>query len=114
MKHAIARIALAIFLVPVLSAAQTLAGKWQGQTPNGTEITMDLTVTETTLKGSLTRGDQTIPLVDGKVNKNTFTFTATLNEETETLTGELAGDEIKVWLDRQGREMAAVFKRVKK
>jgi hypothetical protein len=42
------------------------------------------------------------------VSKNAFTFTATLNEQTETFTGELAGDEIKVWLDRQGREMAAV------
>ena len=116
MKHAIARIALAIFLVPVLSSAavQSLTGKWVGMTANGTELALDLTATETTLRGTLTRGENVIPLENGKVVKNALTFTATFNEQTETFTGELAGEELKVWLDRQGKDMAAVFKRVKK
>jgi hypothetical protein len=115
MKHAFARTLIAIFLVPVLSGAVAeLTGKWTGLTANGFEVTLDLTATETTLTGTLTRGEDTIPLAGGKVTKNTFTFSATLNEQTETFTGELNGDAIKVWLDRQGPEMAAALKRVKK
>ena len=115
MKHAIARTLIAILLVPVLSrAADTITGKWTGLTPNGADVTLDLIATETTLKGTLTRGENVIPLTEGKVLKNSFTFRATLNEQTETFTGEVAGDDMKVWMDRQGREMSAVLKRVKK
>ena len=46
------------------------------------------------------------------MSENTFTFKAKLNDQTETFSGELAGDEIKVWLDRQGPERAIVLKRV--
>lgn len=48
------------------------------------------------------------------MSKNRFTFKTTINDQAEAFTGELAGDEIKVWLDRQGPESAAVLKRVKK
>jgi hypothetical protein len=47
------------------------------------------------------------------VSKNTFTFKATLNDQTEGFTGELVRDEIKMWLDRQGPARAAVLKRIK-
>lgn len=47
------------------------------------------------------------------MSKNTFTFKATLNDQTEAFTGELDGDQITIWLDRQGRPNAAVLKRVK-
>jgi hypothetical protein len=71
-------------------------------------------VTDTTVKGTLTRGEAVVPIVDGKLVKNKLTFTATLGEQTETLTGDYAGDGLKVWLDRQGPEMAVVFKRAGK
>jgi hypothetical protein len=47
------------------------------------------------------------------VSKNTFTFKATLNDQTEGFTGELVRDKIKMWLDRQGPARAAVLKRIK-
>jgi hypothetical protein len=88
-----------------------LTGKWQGQTQNGTGIVLDLTATGTTLTGTLTRRDQTVTIAEGTVSKNRFTFRATLEDQTEAFTGELAGDELKVWLNRQGPERAAVLKR---
>ena len=99
-----------------IAAAQTqsaLTGKWQGETTNGTPIQLELTATSTALTGTLTRDGQPLTITDGKVSENTFTFRATLGDQTEGFTGEVAGDEIKVWLDRQGRERAAVLKRVK-
>ena len=97
-----------------MAAAQsTLTGKWQGGTDGGASIVLDLTVKEETLTGTLTRDGQSSPLSDGKVTKNTFSFKATLNEKAEGLSGELKGDEIHIWLDRQGPAKAVVLTRVK-
>lgn len=105
---------MALALAAVVHAESALTGKWQGETPNGAQIVLDLTATETTLTGTLTRSGQPATITDGKVSRNTFTFKATINDQTEAFTGELARDEMKVWLDRQGPDRAAVLKRVKK
>jgi hypothetical protein len=91
-----------------------LTGRWEGATAAGSTIVLDLTVVKEALTGTLTRNGEPLPIVDGKVSKNTFTFKATLDEQPEGFTGELVGDDIKIWLDRQGAERAIVFKRVKK
>jgi hypothetical protein len=105
---------MALALATVVHAEAALTGKWQGETPNGAEIILDLSATETALTGTLTRNGQPATIHDGKVSKNTFTFKATLNDQAEGFTGQLDGDEMKVWLDRQGPERAAVLKRIKK
>ena len=105
---------LAITIAAAVHAQAALTGTWQGETPNGSELVLDLTATETALTGTLTRNGQPAAITDGKVSKNTFTFKATLNDQTEAFTGELAGDQIRVWLDRQGPKRAAVLKRVNK
>ena len=104
---------LVLLLAAVVHADASITGKWEGVTRNGTPIVLDLTATESVLTGTLTRNDETVTIADGKVSKNTFSFKATLNNQTEAVTGELAGDEIKVWLDRQGPDTAIVLKRVK-
>jgi hypothetical protein len=97
----------------VAQAQHRLTGKWQGETTNGTAITLDLAVEETALTGTLTRNGVRTPLSEGKVSKNTFTFKAKINDQTEGFSGELTGDQLKVWLDRQGASRAAVLERVK-
>ena len=94
-------------------AQATLAGKWQGETSNGTALALDLAVEGGTLTGTLTREGVSTPLSDGKVSKNTFTFKATVNDQAEGFSGELAGEQLKVWLDRQGASRAIVLERVK-
>lgn len=99
-------------LTVIGASAQTgLTGRWQGETPNGTPLVLELTATDSELTGTLTRADETVKIADGKVAKNTFTFKATLNEQTEGFTGEFTGDQMKVWLDRQGPERTATLKR---
>lgn len=97
----------------VAHAQATLTGKWQGETANGASIVLDLAVKGTTLTGTFTRNGVSTPLSEGKISKNTFTFKATLNDQAEGFSGELADNQIKVWLDRQGVSTAIVLKRVK-
>lgn len=113
MKRILTGTTLALGLAAVVHAQATLTGKWQGETRNGSQIVLDLTATETTLTGTLTRNGQPATITDGKVSKNSFTFKAMLGEQTEGFTGELAGDQITVWLDRQDRSAAVVLKRFK-
>jgi hypothetical protein len=94
-------------------AQATLTGKWQGETTNGSAIVLELAVKETVLTGTFTRNGVSTPISDGKVSKNTFTFKATINDQVEGFSGELAGEQLKVWLDRQGASRAVVLERVK-
>jgi len=107
--------AAAIVLVWALgqTGEATLTGKWQGETGSGASIALDLTATGTALTGTLTRDGQSSKLSDGKITGNTFTFKATLSDKDEAFSGERKGDELHVWLDRQGPAKAVVFKPVK-
>jgi hypothetical protein len=90
-----------------------LTGTWEGDTDGGASLVLVLRVKETALTGTLTRNGQSAPISEGKVSKNTFTFKATLNERAEGFSGELAGEQIRIWLERQGPAKAIVLKRSK-
>lgn len=96
------------------AAPPSLTGRWEGQTPNGLSLALDLAASGEVLTGTLTREGQATAIRDGKAAKGGFTFTATLGEQTESFTGRLDGDRITVWLNRQGPERTATLKRVKK
>ena len=106
--------AILILFAALFQAQDRLNGTWEGETPNGTPIVLTLEVKGTVLTGTLDRGGEKATLADGKVSKTTFTFKATINGETEGFSGEPAGDEIKVWLDRQGAARAIVLRRAKR
>jgi len=105
----------AVLLIAAAAAAQTgLTGKWEGTTPNGAALALDLTVKEAALTGTLTREGQKFTIADGKVKDNTFSFKATINDKPDGFSGELKGNELRIWLDRQGPENAITMTRVKK
>ena len=104
---------LALMFALAAYAQSGLTGKWEGETKSGSAVTLDFVVKGATLTGTLTNGGQTLPIENGKVTKNTFTFTATRGEQPEAFTGEVDGDQMMVWMDRQGKDRAAVLKRVK-
>jgi hypothetical protein len=102
-----------VTLAGVLQNPATLAGKWQGETDGGASLALDLEVDGSVLSGTLERNGQATKLTDGKVTKNGIAFKATLNERTEAFSGRLEGEQLKVWLDRQGESKAVVLTRVK-
>lgn len=105
----------AVLLIAIAAAAQAgLTGKWEGTTPNGATLALDLTVKDGTLTGTLTRNDQKITIADGKVKNNTFSFKATVKDQPEGFSGEVKGDEVRIWLDRQGPGEAIRLTRIKK
>src|SRR4051794_12214280 len=96
---------------PGVRAQSAITGTWQGKTPNGFEMELELAATQQKLTGTFTRNGESIQITDGKVSKNTFTFNVTMNDQAQGFTGEIDGDQIKVWTDRQGASAAAVLKR---
>jgi hypothetical protein len=94
-------------------ASASLTGKWQGQTANGFTLILDLVQKDQAVTGTVTREGEVISIAGGKVSKNTFSFTATLDGTAETIEGTVDGNDTKAWLTRQGPERAAVLRRVK-
>ena len=104
--------AMVLTVAAIAQAETPLTGKWQGETDGGSSIELDLAVKGTALTGTLTRNGQSTPLSEGKASKTAISFKATLNDRTEGFSGELDGDRLKVWLDRQGPSKAVVLTRV--
>jgi hypothetical protein len=104
---------LSLVLATPAAVQSAVAGVWEGQTNGGAAIVVDLKVDGKTLTGTLTRDGRPATISDGQVSGNAITFKVTLNEQLETISGEFAEDELKVWLDRQGRERAIALKRAK-
>jgi hypothetical protein len=112
MKTFLTGIMIALVWAATVHAEAPITGKWQGKTPNGFELELDLSATKTALTGTFIRNGQATDISGGKVSQNTFTFKATLNDQTTGFTGEIEGNQIKLWMDRQGPSAAAVLKRI--
>ena len=100
---------LALVLSAVLHAQATVTGKWQGETKNGSQIVLDVKAAKTELTGTLTVDGEPNAISEGKLTKDTFTFTA----RAEAFAGKLADDQITIWMEKRGPSSAAVLKRVK-
>lgn len=107
--------AVAIVMAAALHAQAGLTGQWQGESPGGDQVVLDVKAAAAVLTGTLTVDGRRQTLIDGKVSKNTFTFTITLppNDAVQAFTGEFAEDQMKLWMDERGPSNAAVLKRVK-
>jgi hypothetical protein len=104
---------IALLTLPsVVRAQSAITGKWQGKTPNGFQMELDLTETQQALTGTFSREGQSIAITDGKVSKNNFSFKVAMNDQPQGFSGVIDGDQIKIWMDRQGPAMATVLKRV--
>lgn len=104
---------LAFFFATVALSQAPITGKWQGTTRNGTLVALNLESANGVLTGTVTRSEQSSPITDGKVSGKTFAFKTILGDREEALTGEEDGGQLRIWLDRQGREGTVVFDRVK-
>ena len=113
-RHVLLISALLVSVALAHAQTATIAGSWQGETANGAELLLELAVKGTALTGTFTRNGQSSPIADGKVSKNTLAFTVKIGDQTEALTGEIAGDALELWIDRQGRTNAVVLRRAKK
>lgn len=111
MKRKIAFCAVMILSFAVMSArAADISGKWTGQAQekgDSREITFDLKVEGTKLKGTVT-GAITGLILDGKVNGDELSFNVAMERGDEKrvfkVKGKVANNEIKFTLTREGAE----------
>jgi hypothetical protein len=103
---------LVVLLLCVMAQAQAgLSGKWTETTPSGLNAELDLKATDTAITGTFTVRARPLTITDGKVTKNSFTFKAALEGQPEGFSGELNGDAIVLWRDRNGKGDALTLKR---
>jgi hypothetical protein len=95
----------------VIHAQSGLSGKWQGATRSGRQIVLDVKVNGQQLTGTLTVGEQSSEITEGKVEETRFSFKATIQEGTTTFNGRLVGEEVEV--TPEGGPGPVTLKRVK-
>lgn len=96
-------VALAIAVIATLSttsAAQSLTGKWMGQTPDGAFLTLDVVATESRLTGTVApiQDGQSLPLTiqEGTLTGDTFTFFVMAGNQRVTFSGQVEGDSLRL------------------
>jgi hypothetical protein len=114
MRHGLVCAVLVVMATVAGGAQHALDGAWGGETRSGNAVVLAFQVKDGTLTGTLTRNGEPVPIADGTVTKQQFAFKATLNGQTEAFSGELAQDEVRVWMDRQGPETAITLRRARK
>jgi len=90
---------LLLMVVSVASNAQTLDGSWKGKFsgPNGDmNLVFTFKVTADTLNGDVTSEMGSLPIENGKINENNFTFDINVNGQVINHTGVLDGDTVKL------------------
>ena len=105
---------LLLLVLTVAGNAQKLDGNWKGKmiTPNGDmELLFTFKVDADSLSGNVTSDMGSIPLENGKVNGNEFSFDVNVNGEIYNNKGVLDGDTVKLSLSRM--EQILVLSRVK-
>ena len=112
MKTLIGLLTLVLALPAVLQAQKTIDGRWEGQTPNRQAVALELTAKAEELTGTMTVGGEKAAIENGKVSKTGVSFTVAMGGATG-FTGELKGDELKIWMDDRGPAAAITLKRAK-
>ncbi len=88
-----------VILMVSFSLAQDLNGKWKGNvsTPNGDmELEFNFKATDATLTGDITSAMGSIPIENGKINGNEFSYDININGSVFSNSGKLEGDIIKI------------------
>jgi hypothetical protein len=96
--------------------AQSINGKWKGemQGPNGAmEMMYNFKVNADSLSGSIENPMGELPISNGKVKGNKFSYDLSFNDMTFTNQGTFMGDSISIkFQGMQGDTMEIILKRV--
>jgi hypothetical protein len=105
---------LLLLVLGITCNAQNLDGKWKGKMtgPNGDmELLFTFKVDADSLSGNISSDRGTLPLENGKVNGNKFSYEININGRVMSSTGVLEGDTIKISSPRRDQPM--ILTRVK-
>ena len=97
---------LLLLVLTLTSNAQNLDGSWKGKMsgPNGDmELIFTFKVNADTLNGNVTSEMGTLPIENGKINGNEFSFDVNVNGQVINHTGALDSDIVKLsfpWMEQ--------------
>ena len=106
-----------MFLFVLACYASDLTGVWKGNVkiPNrdDLELTYKLKSEGEILTGSIISQYGEIPLIDGRIKDNNFSFKVEIGENIVEQTGKLYGDSIIIKSNFRGTDLQCTFKRIK-
>jgi hypothetical protein len=105
---------LCSFLI-CLAVVADLTGKWSGaiKTPNGDfPIKYTFKVEGDKLTGTADGADSSVPITEGKISGNNFTFNLDFNGTLLKNVGKFYGDSITIDVDYNGTNLHGMLKRV--
>jgi len=98
-----------------LAVVADLTGKWGGalKTPNGDlPVKYTFKVDGDKLTGSADSDQGSLPIADGKISGNNFTFTLDFNGTILKNVGKFYGDSVTIDIDYQGTNLHGLLKRI--
>jgi len=118
MVRSLVVIAIALLVFSSLSLAQDITGKWKGsmESPNGSmELTFTFKAAGDSLTGSVASQMGEMPISNGKIHGNAFSFDVDANGMTITHQCTIANDTVtlKVAGFQGGEDMKMLLSRVK-
>ena len=102
-------------VVVCLAIAADLTGKWSGsfKTPQGEfPVKYTFKVDGDKLTGSADSDQGSLPISDGKINGNDFTFSLDFNGTAIKNTGKFYGDSVTIDAEINGTALHGVLKRI--
>lgn len=104
-----------LFVFTMVCLAADLTGLWKGSVkmPNGEslDLTYKFTAEGETLTGNVISSYGELPLIDGKIKGDDFTFKLDLGGNIMEQKGKLYGDSVVISSNMQGNEIKNTFKR---
>jgi len=97
--HTIVVIVLCAVCALAAQSKTAFDGKWQGETGNGRRVALVLTVKGSQATGTFTLVQQTVEIMEGKVDDKTLSFKVALEGRTPMIAGELVGEQLKLVVD---------------
>jgi hypothetical protein len=105
-------VALACATGAALNAQTGFSGKWEGETPAGKAILLDITAKGKQLTGTLNVDKVPSTIADGTVDDKTFSFKASVEgHDGITFSGRMAGENLE--LTPHGMGQTVTLKRAK-
>jgi len=107
MLFAIVLVSLASFAAP-----PDFTGRWLGKIGEEFDFGLALKTEGTKVSGTFYTPDGEGPISNGKISKNTLTFTYSVNGKTIPYTGTLAGDKLQLSYLNDGKEIKGTLSRI--
>ncbi|WP_347158069.1 TonB-dependent receptor domain-containing protein [Pontibacter chitinilyticus] len=93
------------------ATTNSLTGRWQGKMGER-ELTLDLVADSTTLTGTVQTPMGQLPVTNGVIAGNTFSFNLVFNGNTVPYKGSIAGDQLLLTADFMGRQVEGTLVRM--